>query len=153
MNEKKNIDIATQAYSQTEISKDEILERLRKKGCRVTKQRRALIDVILQEKCTCCKEIYYIARKTMPDIGMATIYRMLSTMEEVGAIKRESMYRICCKRNNSIESCRVELDNHAFVELNAESLNKIIQKGMEACGISSGKKVVHVMFHGCDGSE
>ena len=149
MNKGKAIDPATESYVQMEMSREEILKRLRKKGCRITKQREMLIGIILQEECTCCKEIYYVARKVMPDIGIATIYRMLGTMEDVGAIKRESSYRVCCKKKNQIEGCSVELENHAFVELNAESLNQVIQKGMEACGYFNGKRVVNVMFQEC----
>ena len=149
MNKGKAIDTATESYVQMEMSREEILKRLRKKGCRITKQREMLIGIILQEECTCCKEIYYVARKVMPDIGIATIYRMLGTMEDVGAIKRESSYRVCCKKKNQIEGCSVELENHAFVELSAESLNQVIQKGMEACGYFNGKRVVNVMFQEC----
>ena len=38
-----------------------MLQRLKEKGCRITKQRKILIDIILQGECTSCKEIYYKA--------------------------------------------------------------------------------------------
>lgn len=44
---------------QTEI----LLQHLKENGCRKTKQRRILLDIILQEECTSCKEIYYKAIK------------------------------------------------------------------------------------------
>ena len=44
---------------QTEI----LLQHLKENGCRITKQRRILLDIILQEECTSCKEIYYKAIK------------------------------------------------------------------------------------------
>ena len=43
------------------MQREEILERLREQGCRITKQRQLLLDIILQEECTCCKEIYFLA--------------------------------------------------------------------------------------------
>ena len=39
----------------------------------------------LQEECTCCKEIYFLASKKDPNIGMATVYRMINLLEEIGA--------------------------------------------------------------------
>ena len=41
------------------MQREEILERLREQGCRITKQRQLLLDIILQEEYSCCKEIYY----------------------------------------------------------------------------------------------
>ena len=74
--------------------KSYILQELRKNGCRITNQRQLLIDVILQDECCCCKEIYYQAIKKDPTIGMATVYRMVKTLEETGLIKRKNLYRI-----------------------------------------------------------
>ena len=73
--------------------KSYILQELRKNGCRITNQRQLLIDIILQDECCCCKEIYYQAIKKDPTIGMATVYRMVKTLEETGLIKRKTLYR------------------------------------------------------------
>ncbi|MDY2921208.1 MAG: Fur family transcriptional regulator, partial [Eubacterium sp.] len=45
------------------MQKDLVIEKLREQGCRITKQRRMLLDIILEEDCSCCKEIYYRAVK------------------------------------------------------------------------------------------
>lgn len=74
-----------------------IIEELRKNGCRITGQRQLLIDIILRDECCCCKEIYYQAIKSDPAIGMATVYRMVKTLEESGLIQRKNMYRIQCE--------------------------------------------------------
>ena len=74
--------------------KSYILQELRKNGCRITNQRQLLIDIILHDECCCCKEIYYQAIKKDPTIGMATVYRMVKTLEETGLIKRKNLYRI-----------------------------------------------------------
>lgn len=74
--------------------KSYILQELKKHGCRITGQRRLLLDIMLQDECCCCKEIYYQAIKTDPTIGMATVYRMVKTLEETGLIHRKNMYRI-----------------------------------------------------------
>lgn len=71
-----------------------ILSRLKERGCRITKQRVLLLDIILQEECTSCKEIHYKAAKQDKTIGLATVYRMIGTLEEIGAINRSNMYKI-----------------------------------------------------------
>lgn len=81
-----------------EAKKGFILQELKKNGCRITSQRRLLIDIILQDECSSCKEIYYQAAKQDPTIGMATVYRLLKTLEEAGLIQRKNMYHIDCER-------------------------------------------------------
>lgn len=38
--------------------KEQIVEKLKENGCRITKQRRMLIDIILENDCSSCKEIF-----------------------------------------------------------------------------------------------
>ena len=58
-------------------NKDSIVKKLKENGCRITKQRLLLIDIILAEECSCSKEILYKANKVDKSIGSATVYRML----------------------------------------------------------------------------
>ena len=74
--------------------KSYILQLLRKNGFRIINLRQLLIYIILLDECCCCKEIYYQAIKKDPTIGMATVYRMVKTLEETGLIKRKNLYRI-----------------------------------------------------------
>ena len=71
-----------------------IINRLKEDGCRITKQRLMLRDIILEDECSSCKEIYYRATKKDPTIGTATVYRMINTLEEIGAISRKNMYKV-----------------------------------------------------------
>lgn len=71
-----------------------ILKELKKKRCRITSQRNLIIDIILENKCSCCKEIYYQAVEQDATIGIATVYRMLALLEEIGVINRKNMYRV-----------------------------------------------------------
>ena len=71
-----------------------IIERLKEDDCRITKQRLMLLDIILEDECSSCKEIYYRASKKDPSIGTATVYRMINTLEDIGAISRKNMYKI-----------------------------------------------------------
>ena len=45
-----------EAYQRTQMQKDMIFERLREQGCRITRQRQLILDIILEEECSCCKE-------------------------------------------------------------------------------------------------
>ena len=127
------------------LQKEEILNRLQKKGCRITKQREALIDVILESECTCCKEIYYFASKKLPNIGMATIYRMIGVLEEIGAIKKENPYRISHTGEAEVQTCIVKLENNIIVELSDEKLRGVIERGLESCGYLEGNRVQSVL--------
>ena len=49
---------AEENYQRTKMQEDIIFQKLKDMGCRVTKQRRLLLNVILQEECASCKEIY-----------------------------------------------------------------------------------------------
>ena len=74
--------------------KDKIIKTLKNNGLRITKQRLVLLDVILGDECSSCKEIYYKAVKIDKTIGTATVYRMVNTLEELGIISRRNMYKI-----------------------------------------------------------
>ena len=74
--------------------KEQIVEKLKENGCRITKQRRMLIDIILENDCSSCKEIFYKASRADEKIGVATVYRMINALEEIGAISRRNMYKI-----------------------------------------------------------
>jgi len=120
----------------TEMQKEMVIQKLRDVGCRITRQRRILLDVILQEDCDCCKEIYYKAAAIDSGIGAATVYRMINLLEEIGAIDRKNMYRIeCCEQcdhcGGSVEAeqktqqksddqicefCGTEINYHEIIE-------------------------------------
>lgn len=51
------------SYQSGNLEKGVVVERLRQEGFRVTRQRKLLIEIILKEKCSCCKEVYILASK------------------------------------------------------------------------------------------
>ncbi len=70
------------------MTDSQVIEEMRKKGCRITKQRRIILDVILNYEFNSCKEIYYRVIRDDPTIGMATVYRMINLLEEMNIIRR-----------------------------------------------------------------
>ena len=57
----QNLPINDVGIHRTQMQKDMILQKLKESGCRITRQRKMLLDVILNEDCSSCKEIYYNA--------------------------------------------------------------------------------------------
>ena len=129
-----------QQYQRSNMQRSAIMNRLRQAGCRITKQRKIILDIILQEECTCCKEIYFLASKRDPNIGMATIYRMINLLEEIGALKRKRAYRIC-NEEFPVHICSVKLDDYTSIRLDGEKLRQVIEKGMESFGYLHDRRV------------
>ena len=129
-----------QQYQRSNMQRSAIMNRLRQAGCRITKQRKIILDIILQEECTCCKEIYFLASKRDPNIGMATIYRMINLLEEIGALKRKRAYRIC-NEESPVHICSVKLDDYTSIRLDGEKLRQVIEKGMESFGYRHDRRV------------
>lgn len=130
---------------QGNMQKEVILNRLRQRGCRITKQRMLLLDIILDEECSSCKEIYYKASKIDPSIGSATVYRMINMLEEIGAINRRNMYKVSCEACSDDEQsefaghaakhvCTIEFDDNSSIVLSQKAWNQIIQAGLSVCG-------------------
>ena len=136
----------TVSYERSKMQKDIILQMLKKKGCRITKQRMMLLDIILEEDCSCCKEIYYKASKIDPKIGTATVYRMINTLEEIGAINRKNMYKVHCTESceENGDTFSVEFDDNSVINLPAKKWNQIIEKGLAACGYIDNQTVKSV---------
>ena len=65
-----------------------IIKKLRRQGCRITRQRELILDVILEEECSTIKEICGKSRKLDAGIGFATVYRMVSLLEQTGLVSR-----------------------------------------------------------------
>ena len=104
----------TGCYRHTEMQRDLIIEKLKEKGLRITRQRKILLDIILEGECSCCKEIYYRASALDPKIGVATVYRMV---------------------------CTVELDDDTICHLSGQKLNEVILAGLRACGEISEQNI------------
>ena len=127
--------------------KDEIIERLKENGCRITKQRKILIDIILENDCASCKEIFYKASQEDKKIGVATVYRMINALEEIGAISRKNMYRIE-SGENCAGGCDIVLEDDTVFRMPKEKLDQIVRDGARRCGyLSDGKKISRIIYH------
>ena len=129
--------------------KEQIIEKLKENGCRITKQRKMLIDIILENECSSCKEIFYKASKADEKIGVATFYRMINALEEIGAINRKNMYKVECSQDCPEDGgCMIMLDDDTIFQLSEGRWNTVIQEGLKHCGYVKDQKVTSIKLHG-----
>ena len=134
-------------FHRTRMQKESVLKTLKDKGCRITNQRKVLLDVILDEECTSCKEIYYKAVEIDPNIGAATVYRMVNLLEDIGAISRRNIYKISCNLDCVKDNaCTIELDDNMVYHLSRTEWNSVIMKGLKACGYLDNQKVNRIVI-------
>lgn len=136
----------------TQKMKDSILKKLKEYGKRITRQRIILLDIILEGSCSCCKEIYYKAIKTDASIGIATVYRMLNLMEEIGVIQKKNICKIEYHEYGQDQiQCIVKLDDGTSCTLSNQSLNRVLDVGLKSCGYIKNQKIKEVTV--CYGEE
>ena len=117
------------------MQKEEILREMKRRGKRITEQRKILMDIILENPHNCCKEIYYRASKQDAGIGIATVYRMINMLEEIGVISRKNMYKITCSPDCKNENgCQIQLENNSVLHLSEQEWNRVVKAGLSACG-------------------
>ena len=122
------------------------MQRLKEQGCRITKQRLAL-RLTSQNECSSCKEIYYKAVRMDEKIGIATVYRMINMLEEIGAISRRNMYKVECPGACPKEdACVVVLDDESIYRF-PQKWKAIVEEGLQACGYLHNRKVVSISFN------
>ena len=126
-------------------TKEQIIEKLKENGCRITKQRKMLIDIILENECSSCKEIFYKASQADEKIGVATVYRMINALEEIGAINRKNMYKVDCAQDCPEDGgCIIMLDDDTIFKLTETGWNKVIREGLKHCGYVKDQKVTSI---------
>ena len=116
--------------------KDMILEKFRNRGMRITKQ-----------DCTSCKEIYYQASKRDKNIGIATVYRMVNALTELGVFQTNVPYRLTGRSaQNPINGCRVILKNHHEVDFDAEEWNRVLTYALRQKGYHNVQDIDQVIL-------
>ena len=62
---------------------------LREEGCRITQPREAVIEVLANsQKALDASQVFELARKTCPSLGLVSVYRSLEKLEELNLIQR-----------------------------------------------------------------
>lgn len=68
---------------------DEIIKKLRANGCKITPQRRAVIESLLKfDKFPTALEVFNQIKQANPDIGLDTVYRNLNLLVGIGVVNQ-----------------------------------------------------------------
>lgn len=99
-------------------------EKLKEKGCKLTMQRRSVLDVFLahSNEHLSTEEIYDKVKANFPEIGLATVYRTVQLFEEIGIVDRLNFDDGCSR----FELCS-ENTLHHHHHLICEECNKVFE--------------------------
>jgi len=99
-------------------------EDLKKKGYKLTPQRRAIVDTIVvnEGKHLTAEEIYDEVKKDCTEIGLATVYRTILLLEEIGVVSRLHL-NDGCSRYELVHSDEVHRHHHLICNV----CNKVIE--------------------------
>ena len=71
---------------------DELVEKLRERDCRITPQRVAVLRVLAQEDThLTADQIYERIHRQLPTTSLATVYKTVALLKEVGALQELSL--------------------------------------------------------------
>lgn len=143
---KKNDILFSQPYTSLHKKRELVIEELRNSGCRITQQRKIILDIILNNECSCCKEIYYQAIHKDESIGIATVYRMIKKLEEIGAIDRRNQYQVNSGKFDELQNEKMVLHRgEVSVAIKNDKLLYEIQSKLKEHGYI-GNETVSVIF-------
>lgn len=130
-------------YQRVCQEKEKILHLLRKRGFRVTKQRELILDIVFEHECASCKEIYYQAIQKDSGIGMATVYRMVNTLTDIGVLKVASLK----PQTTSVgpgHGCQIMLKNKNTIIINQSEWMELLQAALRRKGYGTSEEILEV---------
>lgn len=138
-----------QSIDEVMLSRDDILARLKENGLRLTQQRKLIVDIIANEEYSCCKEIYILAHKKDNSIGVATVYRMINVLEEIGAISRKNIQKANCNGRccDMRSGCTVVTEDSKQIMLSEAELQEALKYIMEKKGIAVAEGIKAVLVN------
>lgn len=127
--------------------KDQILDLFRQKGMRITKQRRLILDIVFDHDCICCKEIYYQALKKDKNVGIATVYRMVNALADLGVFQVNAPYRLADPVSfGGRNGCRVVLKNQTVVDFDPDEWKDILAEALQKKGYEGAPEIEWVIL-------
>lgn len=97
---------------------------LKEKGYKLTPQRRSILDEIIKNEGShlTTEEIYDLVKVTCPEIGLATVYRTVQLLEEMGVLYKLDLDDGCSR----YELCD-EDESHQHHHLICQNCGKVIE--------------------------
>ena len=109
-------------------------EKLKATGFKITPQRRAIIEVLIQNEKShlSSEEIYDKVRVNCPEIGLATVYRTMQLLDEINGISKLNLDDGCIRYEINIEGEDAHHHHHlicndfgAIIEVREDLLDAI----------------------------
>lgn len=93
---------------------DLLKERLKETGFKITPQRRAIVEILLKhkDKHLSSEEIYDLVRVECPEIGLATVYRTMQLLDDVGAISKLNLDDGCIRYELDLDDSDAHNHHH-----------------------------------------
>lgn len=134
---------------QSSLSAEDIFDRLKSNGLRITEQRKTIVEIITNEEYSCCKEVYFLAHKKDSSIGIATVYRMINVLEEIGAISRKNIEKTncngrCCDMKGG---CTVVTEDSKKIILSEADIEEALKYIMEKNGYANIEEIKAVLVN------
>ena len=99
-------------------------EKLQQKGYKLTTQRRAVLDILMQNsgEHLSTEEIYSLVKEKFPEIGLATVYRTVQLFEELRIVNRLNFDDGCSRFELYVDN-----ENHHHHHLICEKCNRVLE--------------------------
>src|SRR5690606_33963222 len=130
---------------------DLVIEKIKEKGGRVTIQRLAIINVLLQLDHPTAEEIYQFMRKEVPTLSFTTVYNTLHSLQEMGILRE---YRF----GDASRFEMAEADHHHFLCVDCGKMEDIEEvdvnisppsNGLEQCEILTTEVIIKGLCQQC----
>ena len=104
---------------------ESIKDKLKETGFKITPQRRAILEILLEndDKHLSSEEIYDMVRVSCPEIGLATVYRTIQLLSEVGLLSKLNLDDGCIRYEINLNKS----DCHNHHHLICKNCSKIIE--------------------------
>lgn len=142
-------DKGNQQIDKVLLNKEDIIAELKNRGFRLTEQRKIIVEIIVDEEYTCCKEVYFLAHKKDPSIGIATVYRMINLLEELGAISRNNIQKTVCNGRccDMKGGCTVVTDESKKIILSEDDIQEALKYIMKKNGYANVDEIKAVLVN------
>lgn len=103
---------------------EKLKKNLKEKGYKLTPQRRAIVDIIIRNEGNhlTTEELYDLVKVECPEIGLATVYRTVQLLEELGVVSKLDL-NDGCYRYELVQ----ENENHQHHHLVCSECGKVIE--------------------------
>ena len=104
---------------------ENLKNKLKESGLKITPQRRAIINILIghENRHLSSEEIYDLVRENCPEIGLATVYRTMQLLDEIGVISKLNLDDGCIRYEINLNKS----DCHNHHHLICKNCSKIIE--------------------------